>query len=336
MKPTVKYLGATALAICLTMPANAAETVTVDNFVRAETDEIMKAYVASDGFGQFSHVRLPTPLDEQNVIRMNLDTLYSFAVFDLTNPVTITKPDSDGRFMSMLVINQDHSMLPVIHEAGEFTYTQEQMGTRYMIIVMRTFADSTDDADVAAANALQDKLVATQDSVGTFEIPEWDTDSLGEVRDAVLTLALTRTDTKPYFGDKEKLNPLYHLLGTAVGWGGNPPEAAMYAMGLVDQNDGTPHTVTVKDVPVDGFWSLTVYNKDGFMEANDLNVNAYNNVTAAPNDDGSFTINFGGCDDDRINCIPITDGWGYAVRQYQPQQEIIDGDWNFPVAEVAK
>jgi hypothetical protein len=336
MHLTAKLPSITALALCLCLPAMAAEIVTVDNFTRAETDEIMKSYVESGGFGEFSHIRVPTPLDEQNVIRMNLDTLYSFGVFDLTNPVTITKPESDGRFQSMLVINQDHSMLPVIHEAGEFTYTQEQMGTRYMIVVIRTFADSTDEADVAAANALQDKLIATQDSIGTFEIPEWDTDSLSEVRDAVLTLALTRVDTKPYFGDKEKLNPLYHLLGTAVGWGGNPPEAAMYAMGLVDKNDGTPYTVTVKDVPVDGFWSLTVYNKEGFMEPNDLGVNAYNNVTAAQNDDGSYTINFGGCDDGRINCIPITDGWNYAVRQYQPQQVIIDGEWNFPKAEVAE
>ena len=79
------------------------------------------------------------------------------------------------------------------------------------------------------------------------------------------------TDTSVYFGDKSKLNPLYHLLGTAYGWGGNPPEGAMTDAVTPEKNDGkTPYTLTVKEVPVKGFWSITVYNKDGFMEKNDL------------------------------------------------------------------
>jgi hypothetical protein len=53
-------------------------------------------------------------------------------------------------------------------------------------------------------------------------------------------------------------------------------------------------------------------------------------VTADPNADGSYTIHFGGCDDWPINCIPITAGWNYTVRMYQPRQEILDGSWTFP------
>ena len=336
MKLGNKLLTASTIVLSMALPALASEIVTVDNFVRAETDEIMSAYVDQGAFGKFLHIRTPTPLDKQNVIRMNLDTLYSFGIFDLTNPVTIVKPESDGRFMSMLVINQNHSMLPAIHEAGEFTYTQEKMGTRYIIVIFRTFADPTDDADLAATNSLQDLIQSKQDAVGEFEIPEWDEASLKSVRDAILVLALTRTDTKPYFGDKRELNPIYHLLGTAAGWGGNPPEAAMYVIDAVDQNDGAPYSVTVKDVPVDGFWSVTVYNEDGFLEPNDLGVNSYNNVVADPNNDGGYTINFGACEDDRINCIPITDGWNYAVRLYQPQDVIINGEWTFPKFDPAK
>jgi hypothetical protein len=276
------------------------------------------------------------PIDKQDVIRMNRDTLYSAGVFDLSAPVTIVKPETGGRFQSMLVINQDHSMLPAEHGAGEFTFTQEEMGTRYMIAIFRTFVDSNDPADITAANALQDKIMVKQAAPGKFEIPEWDEASLKKVRDAINVLAATRTSAKGMFGDKAKLDPISHLLGTAFGWGGNPEEAAIYDNVVPAENDGkTPHSVTVKDVPVDGFWSITVYNKDGFMEKNDQNVYSHNNVTAKKNQDGSVTINFG-AGTDALNNVPITPGWNYIVRMYQPRKEIIDGTWKFPVARPAK
>jgi hypothetical protein len=83
--------------------------VTADNFSRAETDLYMNAVATQrDGFGKFEHERTPTPLDKQTVIRMNRDTLYSGAVFDLdAGPATITLPDGGKRFMSMQVINED-------------------------------------------------------------------------------------------------------------------------------------------------------------------------------------------------------------------------------------
>ena len=309
------------------------QIVTVDNFVRAETDLTFKRYVAQGAFGQLFHLRQPTPLDRQDVIRMNRDTLYSIGVFDLTEPITIVKPDTQGRFQSMLVINQDHSMLPVEHGSGEFTFTQAQIGTRYVFVVFRTFMDANDAEDIKAANALQDQIQIRQRAAGMFEVPDWDEASLKTIRAAINVLAASCPDTKGMFGDKAKLNPIKHLLGTAYGWGGNPDEAASYDNVVPRQNDGTtPHSLTVKDVPVDGFWSITVYNKDGFMEPNDQSVNSYNNVTARKNPDGSITINFGG-GPDAINNLPITVGWNYVVRLYQPRQEILDGSWTFPVAQ---
>ena len=61
------------------------------------------------------------------------------------------------------------------------------------------------------------------------------------------------------------------------------------------ENDGkTAYRLTVKDVPVDGFWSVSVYNKEGYFEKNARNAYTVNNVTAKPNADGSVTIQFGG------------------------------------------
>ena len=127
-----------------------------------------------------------------------------------------------------------------------------------------------------------------------------------------------------------------HLVAAGAGWGGLPRTAAFYIMGSVEKNDGkTPHAVTVKGVPVDAFWSITVYNADGYLEANDRGVNSYNNFSARPNEDGSYTIHLGG-DQKSVNYLPITEGWNYAVRMYQPRQEILDGTWTFPGVEPVK
>lgn len=251
------------IALVVSKPALAKETVTVDNFVRAETDMTLKRYVDQGAFGKLLHLRQPTPIDKQDVIRMNRDTLYSFGVFDLdASPVTILKPDSKGRFQSMLVINQDHSMQPAEHGAGSFTLTKEKIGTRYVIVGFRTFMNANDPKDIKAANELQDKIAIEQAKVGSFEIPDWDEASLGKVREAINILASTKTDASGMFGDKSKLNPINHLLGTAYGWGGNPEEAAIYMNVVPENNDGnTPYTLTVTEkVPVNGFVSVTVYN----------------------------------------------------------------------------
>lgn len=81
---------------------------------------------------------------------------------------------------------------------------------------------------------------------------------------------------------------------------------------------------------------VIVYNSDGFIPENSRGVYSFNNVTAQPNDDGSFTINFGGCEDNRKNCLPISAGWNYVIRMYEPRPEILDGSWKFPAIEPVK
>jgi len=329
----------TAVAVsALTISVFAAEPVTVDTFVRAETDMTMKRYVDQGGFGKFAHIRQPTPLDKQDVIRMNRDTLYSAGIFDLTTPVTIVKPDSGDRFQSMLIISQDHSMEMLEHDPGEFTLTQDGIGSRYVFVIFRTFVNANSEDDIAKANALQDAIEVRQADEGSFEIPDWDEESLLTLREAINVLAATRKDTSGYFGKIDELNPIDHLLGTAFGWGGNPVEGAVYENVVPDQNDGeTPHSLAIaEEVPVDSFWSITIYNEKGYMEPNDLGVNAFNSVTAAKNEDGTVSINAGRCEDGRPNCIPITKGWNYVVRLYQPRQEIISGAWKFPKMKPAK
>ncbi len=81
---------------------------------------------------------------------------------------------------------------------------------------------------------------------------------------------------------------------------------------------------------------MSMYNADGYFQENSRNSYSVNNIAGEANDDGSFTVNLGGCDDDRVNCLPLTEGWNYIFRMYRPDQSIIDGDWVFPTAEAVK
>ncbi len=325
-----------ATILCST--AAVAEEVNVENFVRAESDTMLRANMAAFDFGvgEVHHVRQPTTPDNQPVIRMNQDTLYTAVVLDLSEPVKITLPEIEGRYQSMHVVNQDHYMF-VEAKPGTYDLTEDNVGTRFALVTIRTFADPKDPDDLQKAHEAQDAIKIEGGGSGPFDAPDWDKEALAAGRKALNDFAAALGfEASKAFGRKDEIEPTSFLIGAAAGWGGLPQSAAMYVIDSVEANDGeTLHSVTVKDVPVDAFWSVTVYNADGYLEANDLNVNSYNNVTAEPNDDGSTTIHFGACEDGRINCIPITPGWNYAIRMYQPREEIQSGEWTFPVIEPA-
>lgn len=299
--------------------------VNVENFARAETDTAIRKFVDLAGLANWFHLRTPTPIDQQTVIRMNYDTLYSTAVLDLSEPSTVVMPETGGRYQSLHVINQDHYSFAYI-EPGRYELTQEVVGSRYAYLIVRTFLDPK---DLAATNALQDALEIEGGGEGPLDLPDWDIDQMMTARDALNTLAKLGISNKGAFGTKDEVDPIKHLVMTAAGWGGLPLANTYADLGSVASNDGTPHTVTVKDVPVRAFWSVIVYDADGYIPANDLGIYSYNNVTAQPNPDGSITIHFGG-DPDQVNHIPIARDWNYAIRMYEPEPEILDGTWTFP------
>jgi hypothetical protein len=309
--------------------------VSPDNFVRAETDLYFGNLVKDGGFGRFHHIRELSPLDHQLVIRQNRDTLYSAGVFDLeAGPVAIGMPDAGGRFMALQVITQDHYVPAVTYSTGTYTLTRDAIGTRYVMAAVRTLVDPNSAADLAEVHALQDGISVQQDGVGSFEVPDWDPVSQKAVRDALLALARTLPDTDRAFGTQQDTDPVRHLICSASAWGGNPAKDALYLTVTPSANDGTTvHRLTIGEVPVDGFWSVTVYNQDGFFTENSLNAYSLNNITAQRSADGSVEIQFGGCDGATVNCLPITPGWNYLVRLYRPRSEVLDGSWRFPDAQ---
>jgi hypothetical protein len=99
------------LATVLSGGAVFAEDITIQNLVRAESDTMFRMTMKERniGIGEMFHEREVISADKpQTIIRPNQDTLYSAAIVDLSKPVTVTLPEGDGRFQSVLVISQDH------------------------------------------------------------------------------------------------------------------------------------------------------------------------------------------------------------------------------------
>jgi len=330
---------ATALILCLLSTAvYAGEPVNVLNYVRAESDMQFKGYAAkAGGVGKLMNLREVYSVKDQKTIRGNRDTLYSFGVYDLNNPVTIVKPASPDRFQSLLVIDQDMYNPVLKTGAGEITLTIDDVGTRYVMVLFRTFCDPNSPEDMKKAYALQDAIQIKQVSPGKLDLPDWDLASLVETRKTINLLAAKLGGVPRGFGPRGQVDPTQHLIAAAYGWGGNPQRGAMYFFVAPEKNDGkTAYTLTMpKDVPVQAFWSVSVYNKDGFFTPNDLSAYSFNSVTAKRNSDGTATIHFGG-DTTAPNYLPITDGWNYAIRCYLPGWQIIEGNWTPPTPQLVE
>lgn len=325
--------------LCFGIAAPTSATrVTVDTFVRAESDKFFSRVVARGGFGKFVHNRELTPVETQVVIRPNRDTLYSSAVFDLeSGPVTVTLPDAGQRYFSLIAINEDHYTQPLMYKPGRYHFTRESIGTRYVLLGVRTLVNPASADDMKSAQALQDQIKVDQPGgAGRFDVPQWDQASLDEIRASLLSLAATVPDSRGMFGQSAEVDPVRHFIGSASAWGGNPAQDACYFTVTPSRNDGsTRYNLTVKDVPVDAFWSISVYNAAGYFERNAQNVYTLNNLTAKRESDGSIAVQFGGCDDGVANCLPVTPGWNYMVRLYKPHANVLDGTWHFPEATPA-
>jgi len=319
--------------VCLlNLPAAMAEpvVVNVDNFVRAETaaqfDRVLQ--IPGADINTVVHFRTPVKLDNQNVIRMNRDTLYSGAIVDISKGASLTVPDLDGRYMSIMVINEDHYLNMVYDAAGTYELTMEEFDTPFVMVTARTLVNASDPEDIKKANALQDQIIIKAASANPYTHQSYDKASYESTHEALIQLGRGITDFERTFGKKEDVGEVRHLLGSAVGWAGLPEEEAYY----VNVEPNLPvgaYELTVKNVPVDAFWSVSLYNKEGFFQENKYNAYSVNSISGTANDDGSFTIHFGG-DPENVNYLHITEGWNYLIRFYQPHKEILDGAWTFP------
>ncbi|MCD5348455.1 DUF1254 domain-containing protein [Agromyces sp. S2-1-8] len=306
-------------------------TVSIDDFARIETDTMISRMLPIiGGLGVFHHDRELAPLDQQPVIRQNRDTLYSVAVVDLGGgPAKLTIPDVGYRYISVMVINQDHYINRVFHEAGTYDLTKDEFDTDYVVVAARILFDPTSEADLAEVHRLQDGLTIDAAAQRPFEHPDVDAESYGEVRGALLVLGRTMGGLAHAFGRAGEVDPVRHLVGTALGWGGLPDAEASY-LNVEPRLPRGRYTITFgTDVPADAFWSLSVYNGAGYFEPGPDGLTNVNSVFAARNADGSTTVHLGDWADAVPNRVDLPGGWNLLIRLYRPRLDEL-ATWSVP------
>ena len=312
-------------------------TVTEDNYDLAETQGIFEDYVKkiakatdTNGVGVFWHVKTGADPKDKTIPRINFDTIYSWSLIDLTEDVTLTMPETNGRYQSAWFIDEEHYNPMALNEAGEYTITQKDVGTRYVMIVIRTQANTTDPADLAEAGKLQEKLKLSQKDRGSYVSSyKWNHDEVIKMRahfEQVIKDKGMKSDVM--FGKRGSMTDEQHNAGTAGGWGGFEKTQAVYPLFYPTTTEH--QTLTLKDVPAGAFWSLTVYDKGGFAQTDTYNINSQ---FAVKNEDGSVTINFGG-DKNAQNYMETFEGWNVTLRLYRPTATYFNGEWKKPELKI--
>ena len=315
------------------------QEVTPSSYPTAETSRQILKTQDLVGVNKILHRRVMTPTDNQPVVRMNRDTYYSDAVVDVSQGATITLPEiPEGKYMSVQPVTEDHRIQPMIYDAGTFSLTTHT-GTHLYLIVR--FDSTFSEEEVTR---FQDQMQISAKSNTIFTAEPVNRESFVAVENALKAKVadITKRDginalsgmlTAPTDKSNEQFTQEKYEVGAAVGWGGAQLNDVIYEISGNYPAD-TCHQVTFKDPENKAFWSITVYNKSGFMFNDVANISSN---TAAANEDGTYTVSFG-CGQDAPNNLETSndsDVFNLAIRHYQPSQAVsVDGYRIVPLVEA--
>ena len=302
--------------------------VTLDTYPTDETSRQILKGQSMVGVNNFNHSRELTPTDDQPVVRMNRDTYYSMAVVDVSKGAAIVMPEiPKGKYISVQPVTEDHRIQKMMYGPGSFDLSTHTGTHLYLIVRLDgTFTQ-------AEAKEIQDKMIIKANSNNLFQTEPINEESFSKVESelkAKVPIIVERDGnngmkgmfTNPLDESAKDFTVEKYQVGAAAGWGG-----AQLTDNIYESSGDFPtdkcYQLTFEDPNNGAFWSITVYDKNGFMFDDLAN---YSSNTAQKNSDGTYTISFG-CGEDYPNNLEIdnpSNEFNILARHYRPSKRIIE------------
>lgn len=312
----------------------ASKLVTPETYIRAETDRQFGNVVKmAGGVNRLFHFRNVTPLDKQNIVRMNRDTLYSMGVVDTSKGATITVPElPKDRYASVFLVDNDHYCPFVIYTSGTHELPKD---TQYLGVGIRIQLFNPKDVDeIVLVNKLQDQFIIEASSTNPLPEFKWDLQSLKALTAQYERDSAQYSSWKGMMGPRGKVNEQTRHIAAAAAWGLFPEWDATYLNYSGGHDPNVCHKATYQVPENKAFWSITVYGNDGFIKSDN---NIVNSSHVRLNEDGTFTVYFGSKEycGNVPNRLDVSDGWNFLMRVYRPGSSVLDGSYMLPVAVPA-
>ena len=322
MNNTMKLKLTTMAMILGSVNAFAGEVlVTQGNYATIETSRQYEIQIGrAGGVNKLNHSHGTAKVDDQPIIRLNQDTVYSMGVIDTSKGGTIVIPEMGDRFVSVQFLDEKHNVYPAVYGAGEHAFPEYE-GHMYVLVRIASITNSTkEDAEIYN---YQKAIQIKANSNKAFQPIDYDDASLQKVHKEMLaTFNQGQLDVTQFFGtDVPDLN---RHVGAAVGWAGGQKIDNVWNMSP-NTTDFSCLSTTFEDPKnIGGFWSITAYNEQGFLFTNN-NVNSF---TAEPNEDSTYTVHFG-CEGKKNNIVieNETGKWNAIIRAYKPSTLVQSGEW---------
>ena len=315
--------------------------ITTKNFIHADSARAYKKELAQTGgkVNTLRSLRVFANTDNQDVIRMNSDTLYTRVILDVKGGATITTKDYDG-FQNIQVLDPNHSEIKTMMGAGTLKINEKELteGHHAYVLIRTGLIRSLPEKEAfAQAHKAQDNISITYKSSEPF-VPavEYDFSTLDKVKYKILMDFVkhpVKDTVKNGFGLMKDRDPKAANTVVAVGWGGLSGKNAVYSA-FVANGERRSITLTKPDLNYKehGFFSFTIYNATGYIATMNYAINSDDMV---PNKDGSYTVNFlasGEPEDGLKNVVRTPRGkiWTGVFRCYYPK----DTDETFKFADA--
>jgi len=299
--------------------------MTAKEYIQAESRAFMADFIDRVGVNTFHHFPGLSTADDKFVVSPNNDTIYSLATVNASEGFTLTLPEVDDRFLSAQIITENHMTPFYLYGGGTYTFDADQVGTDHVTVGVRMGTDGTAE-DVAYVTEKLQPQYAVADAQDVDDLERPDLETMKKVRQAMLVEYSKLDDTfdtmrksTDEVDDWERFTYV-----TAGAWGLSADENAMYKpYALASVKGGDCYVATYPPVPVEGFFSITVYGPEKYLMSNEDNI-VSSNRDIDMNDDGSFTVAFGA-----EECRALApnyaytpeDGWSLLLRAYRPDVE---------------